>query len=77
MSPQMMAGGGFMALFDLSSCNCAGFHMHQLGVGELELNVKWRTALTQNIVILAYATWDAKIEISRDLQKVDFKYLTI
>ena len=47
--------------FDLNPDMCNGYHMHESGVGNIELSINWRNRLESPITILVHLSYDEVI----------------
>ena len=57
ITPSFMQGGGCLIPFDLTNDKCAQFHNHVKETGVIELDIKFRTALTAGITVIALCSY--------------------
>jgi hypothetical protein len=66
LTPALYKGGAFMMAFDLSPDMCNGFHCHPKGTGYINLELGFKAALTENINVLTYCSYDAQALLDKD-----------
>ena len=58
--------GSFILAWDRTSDKCNRFHTHEMGSGQININLKTKTAITQTVRVIVYATYSSYIRIEDD-----------
>lgn len=49
--------------FDLTPCQCNGFHLHSTKMGNMDLSLGFKTATTENLHMIMYGSFNSVIQI--------------
>ena len=60
------ANGNMFIAFDLTPDQCNGWHAHERVYGPLDLHLKFRTGLPDNINVIIYASFENTISIDKN-----------
>jgi hypothetical protein len=63
---ELFGGGAYLQPFDLSPNGDNGFQLHELGTGNVELQINWRTPLAKPVTIIAYASYDMEVQVDKN-----------
>lgn len=61
MSKDLFKGGCYLQAYDLSPCQCNGFHTHDPISGQIDLVIRFGTPLPEPITILVMGTFDGEV----------------
>jgi hypothetical protein len=67
ITPELYKEGACIFAFDLSPDLCNGFHHHPQQIGQIDLDMKFGTALPQPITLLAMGIYNAIVSIDKNL----------
>ena len=59
-------GGSFLLVWDRSPDKCNRFHRHEMDSGSIDVNIKTKTALTNTVTVIIYATYSSDLIIDSD-----------
>ena len=58
--------GSFLLVWDRSPDKCNRFHRHEMDSGSIDVNIKTKTALTNTVTVIIYATYSSDLIIDSD-----------
>ena len=59
-------GGSFLIAWDRIPDKCNRYHRHVMGGGNIDINIKTRTPLTETVTVIVYATYSSDIIITKE-----------
>ncbi len=69
MTPALFVNGLTLFAFDLTPDLCGGYHIHRRKTGNIDLEVRFKTALAQSIYAIVLCTYDAQVLIQKENKK--------
>ena len=59
-------GGSFLLVWDRTQDKCNRFHRHPPDSGSIDVHIKTKTALTETVTVVIYATYSADLLLDKD-----------
>ena len=58
--------GSFILAWDRTPDRCNRFHVHEMGSGQININLKTKTPITTTVRVIVYATYSSYLQIEED-----------
>jgi hypothetical protein len=68
VTPELFASGCFFMAYDLTGHKCNMLHKHITATGQVDLNMVFKKALGEEVILIVYASFDAHVEVYKDNQ---------
>jgi hypothetical protein len=68
ITPELFASGCFFMTYDLTGHKCNMLHKHITDTGQVDLNMVFKKAVGEEVILIVYASFDAHVEAYKDKQ---------